>query len=99
MPLAAIKDQENKSESTLVKAAKAIGKAAGTVASLAGVQAETAALGASKEKGKLSKKNKHRLPRREKKAQRKTMGRHGSSHDSVNRSAHRAGKNDSQGGV
>jgi hypothetical protein len=51
----------------LIAAAKAIGTAAGTVASVAGVHGETAA--AARAPGRLPKKNKSRLPRRVKKAQ------------------------------
>jgi hypothetical protein len=53
-------------ETLLVSAAKAIGTAAGKIASLAG-----AAPAKSTKKGKLPKKNKRRVPRLQKKAQRK----------------------------
>lgn len=56
-------------DTLLVSAAKAIGTAAGKVASLAGVASELPAK--SPKKGKLPKKNKRRLPRIQKKAQRK----------------------------
>ncbi len=60
----------------LAGAAKVIGKAAGKVASLAGAGAEEEGnrpkpASARRAKGKLPKKNKSRLPRRQKKAQRK----------------------------
>lgn len=48
----------------IVAVAKTIGKAAGKIASLAGVHADHSA----KPTGKLPKKNKQRLPRRQKKA-------------------------------
>jgi hypothetical protein len=51
----------------LVTAAKSLGKVAGKVASLAGVHVE-----AAKAVGKLPKKDKQRLPRRQKKAMRKS---------------------------
>ncbi len=54
-------------EGILKTAARAIGSAAGTVASVAGVHGEDHTGG--KGSGKLSKKNKSRLPRRLKKAQ------------------------------
>jgi hypothetical protein len=54
-------------ESPLVSAAKAIGKAAGKVASLAGVEAPP------KPSGRLVKKNKAHLPRKMKKAQKKAQ--------------------------
>ena len=60
-------------DSVAVKAAKVIGKAAGKIASLAGAAApEPGPPSAAKsKKGKLPKKNKSRLPRRQKKAQQK----------------------------
>jgi hypothetical protein len=63
---------ETVKDSGLVTAAKAVGSAAGAIAHLAGVKresapAETPAPKAHKP-GKLPKKNRHRLPRREKKA-------------------------------
>jgi hypothetical protein len=63
-------------ESIIVDAAKAIGSAAGKIASLAGVAppAEEPApppKTAKAKKGKLPKKNKSRLPRRQKKALKK----------------------------
>jgi hypothetical protein len=68
-------DKQQNTQSTkgtkdvLIAAAKAIGSAAGTVASVAGVHGETTAAAAPKASGKLPKKNKSRLPRRVKKAQ------------------------------
>jgi len=53
-------------EGVLVSTANAIGKAAGKVAALAGVKADQPKKTAA---GKLPKKNKQRLPRRQKKAQ------------------------------
>jgi hypothetical protein len=57
---------ETTDDTLLVSAAKAIGTAAGKIASLAG-----AAPAKSTKKGKLPKKNKRRVPRLQKKAQRK----------------------------
>ena len=54
-------------DSILVSAAKAIGHAAGKVARLAGATPEAPAQAKSQKIGKLIKKNKHRLPRGEKK--------------------------------
>lgn len=53
-------------DTLLVSAAKAVGTAAGEIASLAGT-----APAKSAKKGKLPKKNKRRVPRLQKKAQRK----------------------------
>jgi hypothetical protein len=58
-------------ESALVTAAKAIGKAAGKVAALAGAEVTPPRTPKTPRIGKLVKKNKKRLPRREKKAQQK----------------------------
>ncbi len=64
-------------ESTVIKAAKAIGKAAGKVAALAGVHPDASAAASKVQaKGKLPKKNKKRLPRRQKKAQQRSLGLH-----------------------
>lgn len=67
-------------ESTLVSAAKAIGAVAGKIASLAGATPETAAATPearparkSMKPGKLQAKHKSRLPRRQKKAQKKAL--------------------------
>jgi hypothetical protein len=67
------KKKETPPESTepvLVTAAKAIGAAAGKVASLAGAGVEKL----TAKKGKLPKKNKPRLPRKAKKAQKSSRG-------------------------
>jgi hypothetical protein len=58
-------EKKSKEAKVLESAAKTIGAAAGKVAALAGVKAGAAPRAA----GKLPKKNKHRLPRRQKKAQ------------------------------
>jgi len=63
--------QEESGDGVLASAAKAIGKAAGTVAAAVGVTPHTP----SSKVPKLAKKNKSRLPRREKKAQRKAADR------------------------
>jgi len=57
----------------LTTAAKVLGKTAGKIATLAGAAAEPPAqpLSARPAKGRLPKKNKTRLPRRQKKAQKK----------------------------
>jgi hypothetical protein len=59
---------ETPDESVLVTVAKAIGTAAGKVAKLAGVEPEPREPAVSQKVPKLSKKNKSKLPRREKKA-------------------------------
>ena len=58
-------------ENVLVSAAKAIGSAAGKIASLAGAPPEARSPAKSTKVGKLPKKQGHRLPRRQKKAQAK----------------------------
>jgi hypothetical protein len=63
---------ETPDESILVTAAKAIGTAAGKVAKLAGVEPEPREPAVSQKVPKLSKKDKHKLPRREKKAAQKS---------------------------
>ena len=63
---------ETPDESVLITAAKAIGTAAGKVAKLAGVESEPREPAVSQKVPKLSKKNKARLPRREKKAAQKS---------------------------
>jgi hypothetical protein len=63
---------ETLEESILVSAAKAIGTAAGKIAHLAGVAPEAPAPAKSRKIAKLSKKSKHKLPRREKKALQKS---------------------------
>jgi F420-0:gamma-glutamyl ligase len=63
---------ETPDESVLVTAAKAIGTAAGKVAKLVGVEPEPREPAVSQKVPKLAKKEKHRLPRREKKALQKS---------------------------
>jgi hypothetical protein len=67
---------EETESNVLVTAAKAIGTAAGKIASLAGVPAEERPATKSKKVGKLLKKDGHRLPRRQKKAQQKKAASH-----------------------
>jgi hypothetical protein len=76
--------QEEQAEGVLVAAAKKIGKAAGKVAAVAGAAAEAPVEAAppapkpqtkSVKVPKLAKKNKMRLPRKEKKAQQKAANR------------------------
>ena len=62
---------EKTEDNILVSAAKAIGSAAGKIASLAGAPPEAHTAAKSKKVGKLPKKQAHRLPRRQKKAQKK----------------------------
>jgi len=64
---------EGSSEGILVSAAKEIGAAAGKVAALAGVKAEKEPSPKKVVIPKLAPKNKSRLPRKQKKAQKKTM--------------------------
>ncbi len=59
---------ETQDEGILMHAAKTIGTAAGKIAKLAGVEPEPRAPAQSQKVPKLAKKEKHRLPRREKKA-------------------------------
>ena len=71
--MAAEKTQAN-DEGLLVAAAKTIGKAAGTAGKVAHLAGATApATSTPRKKGKLAPKNKSRLPRRQKKAQRVTL--------------------------
>jgi hypothetical protein len=63
--------KKNKEESGLVSAAKTVGAAAGKIAALAETIVERAAPAKSMKIPKLAKKNKSRLPRRQKKAQQK----------------------------
>jgi hypothetical protein len=63
---------ETGDEGILVTAAKAIGTAAGKLAKLAGATGETPAPTKSQKIPKLLKKSKGKLPRREKKAARKS---------------------------
>jgi len=62
----AAKKPKEEGSGPIVAVAKSLGKAAGKIASIAGVHAEPAAA------GKFVKKNKSRLPRKQKKAQRKS---------------------------
>jgi hypothetical protein len=65
------KEKEEKApETVVVAAAKAIGKAAGKIAALAGASGPTLKAPAAK-RGRLAPKNKSRLPRKQKKAQKK----------------------------
>jgi hypothetical protein len=66
MPAKKAKQEEE--SGTIVAVAKTIGKAAGKIASLAGVHAEQPGT----VDGKFVKKNKSRLPRKQKKAARKS---------------------------
>jgi hypothetical protein len=68
--------QPETEDSVLVSAAKAVGSAAGKIASLAGAALEARPATKSTKVGKLPKKQGHRLPRRQKKAQRKTTPAH-----------------------
>ena len=63
---------ETQDENILVHAAKTIGTAAGKIAKLAGVEPELREPAQSQKVPKLAKKEKHRLPRREKKALKKS---------------------------
>jgi hypothetical protein len=65
-----------KEDNVLVSAAKAIGTAAGKVASLAGASESQPATKSSKV-GKLLKKDKQRVPRKQKKAAQKAASRKG----------------------
>jgi hypothetical protein len=65
------KETESNEESLLVTTAKTIGKAAGKIAAVSGVVSPDAGQSARTPKGKLAPKNKARLPRRQKKAQKK----------------------------
>jgi hypothetical protein len=66
------KKQATQDESILVSAAKTIGTTAGKIAKLAGVEPEPHEPAQSQKVPKLAKKDKHRLPRREKKALQKS---------------------------
>jgi hypothetical protein len=65
------KTTETPDEGVLVSAAKAIGKATGKVANVAVVAPEVSEPKKPQKVPKFFKKNKHRLPRREKKALKK----------------------------
>ena len=64
-------------EGLLVKAAKAVGTAAGILASLGGIAPKIRTQKRLSSDGKFEKKHKHRLPRREKKAQKAAAERSG----------------------
>lgn len=66
------KTTETPDEGVLVSAAKAIGKAAGQMAKAVGVAPEAPEPKKSQKVPKFAKKDKHRLPRREKKALQKS---------------------------
>ena len=65
------KETKETEESIVVDAAKAIGSAAGKIAAIAGAVVGKSKPAKKKAAGKLVKKNKSRLPRKEKKAQQK----------------------------
>jgi len=66
------KQTEVNDDSLLVTAAKTIGKAAGKIAAVSGIQSQPETTPARGSEGKLAPKNKSRLPRRQKKAQKKS---------------------------
>ena len=68
-------DMPNTGKKIKANAAKATDSAADKVASLAGVTHEVPPPGTFRKKGKLLPKNKHRLPRRQKKDQQKDAAR------------------------
>jgi hypothetical protein len=68
-------DKLTTEKKTKSRAAKASDSAADKSVSLPGATHEAPPLGTSLKKGKLRPKNKHRLPRREKKAQQKAAAR------------------------
>jgi hypothetical protein len=70
-----MQDAPNAKQKIKANAAKATDSVADEHASLAGATHEAPPPGASRKKGKFLPKNKHRLPRREKKAQKKAGGR------------------------
>jgi hypothetical protein len=69
--------QRTEETKLLVSAAKVLGKAAGKIAAIAGGTADADVQTSPKRraKGKLAKRNKVRLPRKQKKAQRKNQSR------------------------
>jgi hypothetical protein len=70
------KESEAKTdESVIVKAANVIGSAAGKVASLAGASPEATPQRKSQKVGKLQKKDKSRVPRKQKKKGQRTVPR------------------------
>jgi hypothetical protein len=68
-------DKPNTEKKIKAKAAKTTDTAADKTASLAGATHEARPPGTSTKKGRLLPKNKHRLPRRQKKAQQKVAAR------------------------
>jgi hypothetical protein len=64
-------EKKTKAKSVLVEAAEAIGAATGKIAALAGATADKAPAPKAVRKPKLAAKNKSRLPRRQKKAEKK----------------------------
>ena len=60
-------------DNIIVSASKITGTAAGKIASLAGATPQAPSHAKTTKKGKLPKKHKHRLPRRQKKAQQKAL--------------------------
>jgi hypothetical protein len=68
-------DKPNTEKKIKADAAKATDSAADKIASLTGAAHGAPPPDASRKKGKLLLKNKHRLPRRQKKAQQKAAGR------------------------
>lgn len=68
-------DKQNTEKKIKVSAAKVTGGAADKIASLAGATLEAPPRVKTMKKGKLLSKNKHRLPRRQKKAQHEAAGR------------------------
>jgi hypothetical protein len=74
MPKKPTTPQDTK-DNIIVSAAKVTGAAPGKIASLAGARPEAPPHEKTTKKGKLPKKHKHRLPRRQKKAQQKAAAR------------------------
>jgi hypothetical protein len=68
-----MKKKPEKDKSGLTAAAEAVGSAAGKIAALVGVKEEPAPARTVVKKAKLEPKHRHRLPRRQKKAQRKAL--------------------------
>src|ERR1700760_3939296 len=64
----AMSKKQTTDENLLISSAKAVGTAAGKIAALAVVTAEAVPTPKTVRPGKLQKKDRHRLPRREKKA-------------------------------
>ena len=68
-------DKRDAKDNPLVTTAKVIGKAAGKIAALTGTSKPESSEQKAKPSGKLPKKDKSRLPRRQKKAQKKAAAR------------------------